>query len=198
MLKISKPIIVEGKYDRLRVLSVADATVVSTDGFGIFKKSETAALIKKLASRRGIIVLTDSDGAGLVIRNYIKNITGGADVTNVYVPQIKGKERRKRAPSKEGYLGVEGMEREVIEKALAPFDDGGDGAPKMTLTKADFYALGLSGKDSSAEKRRALSRRLGLPQNISASALIEAINLTATEDEFAAAIKEIGEDENGQ
>ena len=193
MLKISKPIIVEGKYDRLRVLSVADATVISTDGFGIFKKSETAALIKKLAARRGIIVLTDSDGAGLLIRNYIKNITGGADVVNVYVPQIKGKERRKRAPSKEGYLGVEGMEREVIEKALAPYDDGGDGAPKMALTKADFYALGLSGKDNSAERRRALSSRLGLPQNISASALIEAINLTATEDEFAAAIKEIGE-----
>ena len=193
MLKISRPIIVEGKYDRLRVISVADATVISTDGFGIFKKSETAVLIKKLAARRGIIVLTDSDGAGLLIRNYIKNITGGADVINVYVPQIKGKERRKRAPSKEGYLGVEGMEREVIEKALAPYDDGGDGAPKMTLTKADFYALGLSGKDNSAERRKSLSRLLGLPQNISASALIEAINLTATEDEFAAAIKEIGE-----
>ena len=193
MLDIKMPVIVEGKYDRLRVLSVADATVISTDGFGIFKKSETAALIKKLAARRGIIVLTDSDGAGLVIRNYIKNITGGADVTNVYVPQIKGKERRKKSPSKEGYLGVEGMEREVIEKALEPLDDGGDGAPKMALTKADFYALGLSGKDNSAERRRALSSRLGLPQNISASALIEAINLTATEDEFAAAIKEIGE-----
>lgn len=193
MLKISRPIIVEGKYDRARVLSVADATVISTDGFGIFKKSETAAMIKKLAARCGLIVLTDSDGAGLVIRNYIKNITGGEDVINIYVPQIKGKERRKKAPSKEGYLGVEGMEREVIEKALAPYDDGGDGAPRMALTKADFYALGLSGKDSSAERRRALSRRLGLPQNISASALIEAINLTATEDEFAAAIKEIGE-----
>ena len=193
MLKISRPIIVEGKYDRLRVISVADATVISTDGFGIFKKSETAVLIKKLAARRGIIVLTDSDGAGLLIRNYIKNITGGADVINVYVPQIKGKERRKKSPSKEGFLGVEGMEREVIEKALMPYDDGGDGAPKMTLTKADFYALGLSGKDNSAEKRRALARRLGLPQNISASALIEAINLTATKDEFAAAIKEIGE-----
>ena len=193
MLKISRPIIVEGKYDRLRVLSVADATVISTDGFGIFKKSETAALIKKLAAHRGLIVLTDSDGAGLIIRNYIKNITRGADVINVYVPQIKGKERRKKAPSKEGYLGVEGMEREVIEKALAPYDDGGDGAPKMALTKADFYALGLSGKDNSAERRRALARRLGLPQNISASALIEAINLTATKDEFAAAIKEIGE-----
>ena len=128
-----------------------------------------------------------------MIRNYIKSIAGDAKIFNVYVPQIKGKERRKKAPSKEGYLGVEGMEREVIEKALTPYDDGGDGAPKMTLTKADFYALGLSGKDNSAEMRRALSSRLGLPQNISASALIEAINLTATEDEFAAAIKEIGE-----
>ena len=197
MLKISKPIIVEGKYDRARVLSVADATVISTDGFGIFKKSETAALIKKLAERRGIIVLTDSDGAGLVIRNYIKNITRGADMINVYVPQIKGKEKRKKTPSKEGYLGVEGMEREIVEKALAPFDDGGDGAPKMSLTKADFYALGLSGKDSSAERRQALARVLGLPQNISASALIEAINLTATKDEFDAAINKIGDDHNG-
>lgn len=197
MLKISKPIIVEGKYDRARVLTVADATVISTDGFGIFKKSETAALIKKLAARRGIIVLTDSDGAGLVIRNYIKNITRGADVTNVYVPQIKGKERRKKAPSKEGYLGVEGMERDIIEKALAPFDDGGDGAPKMTLTKADFYALGLSGGENSAEHRRALARALGLPENISASALIEAINLTATKEEFDAAINKIEENQNG-
>lgn len=197
MLKISKPIIVEGKYDRARVLSVAEATVISTDGFGIFKKSETAALIRKLAARRGIIVLTDSDGAGLVIRNYIKNITRGADMINVYVPQIKGKEKRKKTPSKEGYLGVEGMEREIVEKALAPFDDGGDGAPKMSLTKADFYALGLSGKDSAAERRRALARVLGLPQNISASALIEAINLTATKDEFDAAINKIGDDHNG-
>ena len=167
MLKISKPIIVEGKYDRQRVLSVAEATVIQTDGFGIFKKSETATLI----------------------RNYLKNIIGNAPVSNVYIPQIKGKEKRKKEPSKEGFLGVEGMEREVIEKALAPFDDGGCAEPKMKLTKADFYEMGLSGSDESAEKRKALARTLGLPQNISASALIEAINLTVSEEEFDAAIK---------
>lgn len=189
MLKISKPIIVEGKYDRQRVLSVAEATVIQTDGFGVFKKSETATLIRKLAENQGVIIMTDSDGAGLVIRNYLKNIIGNAPVSNVYIPQIKGKEKRKKEPSKEGFLGVEGMEREVIEKALAPFDDGGCAEPKMKLTKADFYEMGLSGREESAEKRKALARTLGLPQNISSSALIEAINLTVSEEEFDAAIK---------
>ena len=189
-LKIGMPVIVEGKYDRLRVLSVADATVIATDGFGIFKKSETKTLIKKLSGQCGIIVLTDSDSAGNMIRAYVKNIAAGAEIYNVYVPQIKGKERRKRTPSKEGFLGVEGMDGETIISALKPFSNGG-AVPKMTLKKADFYALGLSGKDDSSKKRDDLASLLGLPRGLSASALIEAINLTVSKEEFDAAIKEI-------
>ena len=191
-LKIKTPVIVEGKYDKIKLSSLLDAQIITTDGVGIFKDKNKKEYIKALC-KNGVIIATDSDSAGNLIRGHLKGVLPNDKIHNVYIPQIKGKERRKKAPSKEGYLGVEGMEREVIEKALAPYDDGGDGAPKMTLTKADFYALGLSGKDNSAERRRALARRLGLPQNISASALIEAINLTATKDEFAAAIKEIGE-----
>ena len=192
MLDIKMPVIVEGKYDRLRVLSVANATVISTDGFGIFKKEDTSKLIKKLARESGIIVLTDSDGAGLVIRNYIKSIAGDAKIFNVYVPQIKGKEKRKREPSKEGYLGVEGMEKDVIEHALAPYA-GERPQRKADVTKADFYELGLSGKADSARRRALLAQKLDLPCNISASALIEAINLTVSKEEFEAAIKETEE-----
>lgn len=191
-MTVSKPIIVEGKYDRLKILSVVDATVISTDGFGIFSRKDLAAMIKKLAEKRGVIVLTDSDGGGLVIRNYLKSILPADKVTNVYVPQIKGKEKRKRAPSKEGFLGVEGMEKKIILDALAPFSSDGDATPKMTLSKADFYELGLSGKDESAILREKLAGALGLPKNLSASALIEAINLTCDEDEFLAALKSIG------
>jgi len=188
MLKISKPIIVEGKYDRQRVLEVVDGTVISTDGFGVFNRSDVASLIKKLAQKHGIIVLTDSDGGGLVIRNYIKNIVGGNGVINVYIPQIKGKERRKKTASKEGFLGVEGMDREVIEKALSPYADGAAPTSKITLTKADLYSLGLSGGANSAVRREKLAEALGLPRNLSAKALIEAINLTATDEEFRLAL----------
>ena len=166
---------------------MANATVIATDGFGIFKKEETAKLIKKLAQSRGVIVLTDSDSAGMMIRNHIKNSAAGANVINVYTPQIKGKERRKRVPSKEGYLGVEGMDAETLISALSPFADG-CAKPKMALNKADFYALGLSGREESAAKRSELSKALDLPMGLSASALIEAINLTVTPEEFEAAI----------
>ncbi len=193
MLKISRPIIVEGKYDRRRVLEVVDGTVISTDGFGIFKRSDVAALIKKLADKYGIIVLTDSDGGGLVIRNYIKNIVGGERVVNVYIPQIEGKERRKKTASKEGFLGVEGMDREVIEKALAPYADGAPAARELNLTKTDLYELGLSGGANSASRREKLAKALDLPRNLSANALIEAINLTATEEEFKLALAQTEE-----
>ena len=193
MLKISKPIIVEGKYDRRRVLEVVEGTVISTDGFGIFNRADVSAMIKKLAEKYGVIVLTDSDGGGLVIRNHIKNLTRGANVINVYIPQVEGKERRKKAPSKEGFLGVEGMDAAVIEKLLAPYADGGNAAPKTALTKTDFYALGLSGGKNSAIKREKLAASLGLPRNLSAKALLEAINLTATEEEFKLALAQTEE-----
>ena len=181
MLYISLPIIVEGKYDRERVLSVAKATVITTEGFGIFKKDEKAALIRRLAAGGGVIVLTDSDGAGLVIRNYIHGILPPHLVFDIYTPEIKGKE---------GLLGVEGMDREWLCKALEPFS-GGAPRPVPMVTKTDFYLMGLSGGKDSSEKRKVLARLLGLPVNLSCSALIEAINLTVTCDEYEKATEKL-------
>lgn len=186
MLEISKPIIVEGKYDKIRLSRIVKAHIVTTDGFGIFSKAEKTALIRRLAAKSGVIVLTDSDGAGLVIRNHIRNILPANQVFHIYTPQIKGKEKRKTAPSKAGFLGVEGMELAWLEEALAPFADGG-AKPLMSLTKAELYALGLSGREDSASRRKELARFLQLPDNLSANALLEAINLLVTEEEFAEA-----------
>ena len=183
MLEISRPIIVEGKYDKIKLSRIVKAHIVTTDGFGIFSKSEKSLLIRRLAADQGIIVLTDSDGAGLVIRNYLRNILPADKIIHIYTPQIKGKEKRKNAPSKAGFLGVEGMDLAWLEEALAPFADGVS-KPRMSLTKADFYALGLSGGEGSEAKRKTLARALNLPDNLSANALLEAMNLLITEEEF--------------
>lgn len=195
MLNISKPIIVEGKYDREKILSVARAAVITTDGFGIFKKSEKTALIRRLAAKNGVIVLTDSDGAGLVIRNYIKSILPPCQITDIYIPQLQGKEKRKAVPSKEGFLGVEGIDAEWFLSVLAPFSDDGY-SPLAYITKTDFYLMGLSGGEKSAEKRVSLAKTLGLPANLSCSALLGAINLLIPETEFSAAVKNIIPEEN--
>ncbi len=192
MLEISRPIIVEGKYDKIRLSHVVKAHILTTDGFGIFKKEEKNHLIRRLAAEKGVIVLTDSDGAGLVIRNHLRNLLPKDQIIHIYTPQIKGKEKRKQEASKEGYLGVEGMELDWLVNALTPFADG---APKarMTLTKADLYALGLSGRNDSATRRRKLAEALDLPQNLSANALLEAVNLLVTEEEFKAACASISQ-----
>ena len=187
MLTISRPIIVEGKYDKIKLSRVVNAHIVTTDGFGIFSQAQKTALIRRLAEADGVIVLTDSDGAGLVIRNYLRNILPPDKIIHLYTPRIKGKEKRKNTPSKEGFLGVEGMETEWLEKALAPFADGG-AKPRMQLTKADLYALGLSGGPNSEIRRRELSHLLQLPDNLSANALLEAICLLITPEEFDRAI----------
>ena len=187
MLTISRPIIVEGKYDKIKLSRVVNAHIVTTDGFGIFSQAQKASLIRRLAEDNGVIVLTDSDGAGLVIRNYLRNILPPDKIIHLYTPRIKGKEKRKNTPSKEGFLGVEGMETQWLEKTLAPFADGG-AKPRMQLTKADLYALGLSGGANSEIRRRELSRLLQLPDNLSANALLEAICLLVTPEEFERAI----------
>lgn len=187
MLTISRPIIVEGKYDKIKLSRVVNAHIVTTDGFGIFSQAQKTSLIRRLAEENGVIVLTDSDGAGLVIRNYLRNILPPDKIIHLYTPRIKGKEKRKNTPSKEGFLGVEGMETEWLEKALAPFADGGI-KPRMQLTKADLYALGLSGGLNSEIRRRELSHLLQLPDNLSANALLEAICLLVTPEEFDRAI----------
>ncbi len=190
MLEISLPIIVEGKYDRERVLSVARATVITTDGFGIFKKDEKAALIRRLAAAGGVIVLTDSDGAGLVIRNYIHGILPPDKIFDIYTPEVKGKEKRKAEPSKAGLLGVEGMDRGWLENALSPFA-GGISRREPKVTKTDFYLLGLSGGDGSSEKRKKLAQLLDLPCNLSSNSLINAINLAVSEKEYLSAIEKL-------
>ena len=193
MLEISRPIIVEGKYDKIKLNSLVKANIITTDGFGIFNAKEKAKLIRRLAAERGIIVITDSDGAGLVIRNFLRNLVPKEKITHIYIPQIKGKERRKDAPSKEGFLGVEGMDADLLRKALAPFADG-ELKPRMKMTKADLYELGLSGGADSALRREKLAKALDLPQNLSANALLEAICMLISEEEFQNAYRSISEE----
>lgn len=191
MLTISRPIIVEGKYDKIKVASVAHAVIVQTDGFGIFKNDERAALIRRLAEKNGVIVLTDSDAAGMTIRNYIKNILPADKIINLYTPEVCGKEKRKKAPSKAGLLGVEGTDAEKLREVLRPYSDGGEPTGGARVTKAELYALGLCGGKNSAEKRKALLRELSLPQTLSANAMLEAVSLTVSPKKWEEAISKI-------
>lgn len=190
-LKIDIPIIVEGKYDLIKLQSIIDGTFIKTDGFALFKSDETKEYIRKLAQKKGIIVFTDSDGAGLVIRNHINSILPKDKVFHIYPPQIKGKEKRKTAPSKEGFLGVEGLSAELIRSLFAPFE-----SPKTAdknirkITKLDFFEDGLTGKDDSKAKRYRLLKKLDLPQNLSANALLETLNLLYSYEEYKKLIQE--------
>lgn len=178
-IKISLPIIVEGRYDKSTLASVFDATIITTGGFSVFNSKEKQTLIRKLAERGGVILLTDSDAGGRQIRSFLLGILPKEKIFNVYVPEIKGKEKRKSSPSKAGLLGVEGMEREVLVKALSPFIKSELNEKKSTrpVTKLDFYNDGLTGKDGSQDRRASLARSLDLPHDMTANALIEAINL---------------------
>lgn len=182
-LKISCPIIVEGKYDRERVLSVCDATVLTTDGFGIFRKPEKQALLRRLSEKSRLIVLSDSDGAGSVIRSFIKSNVPSDRLIQLYIPQIEGKEKRKAEASKEGFLGVEGMDRGLLYRLLEPFADGGE--PKgCTITKAELYAAGLCGRENSGARRDVFCDLAGLPHGMTPNALSAAIGVMMTKDEF--------------
>ncbi len=181
--RIALPIIVEGRYDKSVISSLFDATVITTGGFSVFNSKEKQALIRKLAERGGVILLTDSDGGGIQIRSFLSGIIPKDKLYHIYIPRIEGKEKRKKSRSKAGFLGVEGMEREVLEKLLSPFiSDGACNENKQKseekiLTKLDFFKDGLSGGDSSSLMRARLAKRLGLPPDMSAKAMIEAINL---------------------
>ena len=190
-LNIPYPIIVEGKYDRLRVLCVCNATVLTTDGFGIFKKNEKLALFRTLGEKSPVIVLTDSDGAGKLIRSHLTSAIEKNNIIQLYIPQIKGKEKRKSAPSAEGTLGVEGMEFDVLYDILAPFEnsDAVKRALENPLCKTDLYIDGLSGGEDSAAKRDALAHSLGLPQGMSANALLAALRILITYEEYLTLVK---------
>ncbi len=185
-LSIPYPIIVEGKYDRLRLLSVCDATILTTDGFGIFKKQEKLTLLRKLSEKTPLIVLTDSDGAGKVIRSHLTSGVPADRLIQLYIPQIAGKEKRKAQASAEGTLGVEGMERELLWKLLSPYENDGAirRAEENPLSKADLYADGLCGGADSVSKRDALCEKLELPCGMSANALLAALKLLVSYEEY--------------
>lgn len=192
MISVKEVIVVEGRYDKDTLSQVFDAVIVETSGFGVFKDREKLALLRRLAEARGLVILTDSDGAGLVIRNFLKGSIDPALVKMAYVPEIAGKERRKPRPSKEGVLGVEGMSPETLIEALrragatlggqTPTHRSGD------ITKATLYELGLSGGPGSAKKRRELLRRLGLPEKLGANALLDVLNALYDAEELRAAV----------
>lgn len=188
MRRVREAIVVEGRYDKNTLSQVVDAVILETAGFGVFKDQERLALLRRLAQQRGIIVLTDSDGAGFVIRNFLKGAIPPEQVKHAYIPDIRGKERRKRAPGKEGKLGVEGMPPQLLLEALervgATFLDGdGPRSPRGELTPAQLYVLGLTGRPDSAQRRQALLKRLDLPEHMSAKALLTVLNALYTSDE---------------
>ena len=194
MRRVREVIVVEGRYDKNALRQVVEATVVETGGFGVFNDRERLALLRRLAAERGLILLTDSDGAGFVIRNFLKGAIPKSQLKQAYIPDIYGKERRKTAPGKEGKLGVEGMPPQVLlaalERAGATFEDGGAAERREPITKADLYALGLTGGRDSQRRRRALLKQLGLPERMTTNALLEALNILCTREEFLSTMEE--------
>ena len=187
MIKIREAIVVEGRYDKNTLSQIVDAPIIETDGFGIFSNKEKTALLRRLAEKRGIIVLTDSDSAGFLIRNHIKGTVAEGRVKHAYIPEICGKERRKRTLSKEGLLGVEGMRPQAIIDALkrcGAVIEGEENIKSSGLTKTDMYELGLSGPDGSAEKRKRLIEELKLPKHMSANALLDVLNALYSREEL--------------
>ncbi len=188
-LRIREAVVVEGRYDKAALSGVVDTLILETAGFGVFKDGERLAFLRRLAAKRGLIVLTDSDGAGFVIRNYLKGAIPKDQLKHAYIPDVFGKERRKRAPGKEGKLGVEGMSPDVLRNAIlragaTVLDGDAPDRPQGDLTPADLFALGLSGTPDAAAQRAELLGRLDLPQHMSAKALLSALNALYTPGEL--------------
>ena len=194
MVSVREVIVVEGRYDQNTLRQVVDATVVCTEGFGIFRAPERQEMLRRLAERRGLIVLTDPDGAGSVIRGFLNGIVDPKYIKNAYIPDIYGKEKRKSSPSKEGKLGVEGMSQEIILRALEAAGATMEGLQERpvhgeTITKADLFRWGLSGGENSREKRRILQKTLALPERMSAGQLLQVLNIISTKAELEALLK---------
>lgn len=189
-IHINQPIIVEGKYDKIKLESLIDGLIITTDGFRIYKDKEKLSLIRAFAMNGGVIILTDSDGAGFQIRNHLKSCIGNGKITNIYIPDIFGKEKRKEKPSKEGKLGVEGIDAETLRKAFLEagvLSDSVTGEP--WLTKADLLDDGLTGGENSAELRKRLAAELSLPEHISVNALLEVLNRLYDRERYENALK---------
>ena len=194
MIKIKQAVIVEGKYDKIKLSNIIDAPIIQTDGFGIFKDKELQLLIRTLAKKRGILVLTDSDSAGFKIRSFIGSTVDKNDIINAYIPDIFGKEKRKEKPSSEGKLGVEGIEKKLIieafKKAGITFDDAEQMPPTDPITRADLFELGLTGGTGSSERRRKLLKSLDLPEKLSTTGMLEILNTTLSKEELVKKINQ--------
>ncbi len=201
MIQVREAIIVEGKYDKIKLSNFVDALIITTDGFGVFKDKEKQALIRHLADKRGILVLTDSDGAGFVIRNFLKGTVPNDKIRHAFIPDIFGKEKRKNKPSKEGKLGVEGISEDIIADAIKAsgahcnFSDS-IVKKKKEICKADLFAYGLSGGQNSAEKRECLKKYLSLPSKMTANTLLDTLNCIMTKDEFTEICSQLFDDIN--
>lgn len=191
MISIKEAIIVEGKYDKMRLKSAVDATIIETNGFRIFKDKEKVNLIKQLAQKQGIIILTDSDSAGFLIRNHLRGIVPQEQIKNAYIPQIKGKEKRKDHPSKEGTLGVEGVDEDIILKALQNAGAVCNKEKQELITKTDLFNLGLTGGEKSSILRTVLLKELKLPRYMSAKAMLEVLNTVTTPKELYTLVERI-------
>lgn len=197
MVKVRQAIVVEGRYDKNTLSQIVDAPIFETSGFGIMKDKAQLALLRRVAQNRGLIVLTDSDGAGFVIRNYLKSAIDPQYLIHAYIPDIPGKERRKSAPGKEGKLGVEGMRPDVILEALRRAGatiEGESHTVPQSITKQDLVELGLSGGSGSSTKRLKLLKQLDLPQHMSANAMLQALNLLYTLPELTEAVAALEKD----
>ena len=192
MVKIKEAIVVEGRYDKNTLSQILDAPILETSGFGIFKDKQQMALLRRIAETRGLIVFTDSDGAGFVIRNHIKSAIPGKFLKHAYIPDIYGKEKRKTAPGKEGKLGVEGMTKEVILESLRRAGatiEGEEAVPVRQITKQDLMELGLSGTADASERRLKLLKHLNLPERMSPSAMLQALNLLYNLEELTTIVE---------
>ena len=199
MVKIKEAILVEGRYDKNTLSQIVDAPILETSGFGIFKDKKQMALLRQVAEKRGLIVFTDPDGAGFVIRNHVKSAIPGKYLKHAYIPDIMGKEKRKKAPGKEGKLGVEGVSGEIILEALRKAGatiDGEENTQSHQITKQDLMELGLSGGPDASAKRLKLLKKLNLPEHMSPNALLQALNLLYNTEELTNIVKDM-ENDNG-
>lgn len=194
MIKVKQAVIVEGKYDKIKLSSIIDGLIITTDGFSIFKDKEKTALIRRLAENQGIIILTDSDSAGFKIRNYIRGCTQKGKITNIYIPDIFGKEKRKAVPSKEGKLGVEGVSADILKDAFEKagiVSENTEKSRRDEITRIMLYDDMLMGREGSEAKRKKLLKKLSLPEMMSVTCLLEVLNSMYSLDEYKNALKEI-------
>lgn len=195
MISVKETIVVEGRYDKIKLSSLVDTPIIETGGFRVFKDKEKQNLLKKISKERGLLILTDSDSAGFVIRNFLKGIVPENEIKHAYIPQLKGKEKRKTEASKEGFLGVEGVSESVIEKAIknsgATVLSGDERHSRSEITKNDLYELGLTGKENSAVLRKKLLSYLELPGYLTTNAMLSALNCLYSLNELKELIEKI-------